>query len=113
MAINVRNPIWVQALSAPGAHAFAMLFAIDSVTRATLATIVPLQLFAVTGSPTLLSIIYFGISVTGLLTNFLIAPLTGMPSPCRALTASRAITTSRRGWDWPTTSSATARPRSR
>jgi hypothetical protein len=80
MATNVRNPIWVQALSAPGAHAFALLFAIDSVTRATLATIVPLQLFAVSGSPALLSVIYFAISVTGLLANFLIAPLTGLIS---------------------------------
>jgi hypothetical protein len=46
MAIHVRHPMWLEALSRPGIGAFTLLFTIESFARATLATVIPLQAYA-------------------------------------------------------------------
>ena len=36
--MHVRHPVWLIAVTRPGSAAFALLFALESVARATLAT---------------------------------------------------------------------------
>ncbi|MEJ1995982.1 MAG: MFS transporter [Limibacillus sp.] len=80
MALNVRHPVWMHSLGAPGARSFALLAALDAMTRAILATVLPLQVLAVMGSPADLSKLYLIVSLLGLIGNFFIVPLTGLIS---------------------------------
>ena len=80
MALNVRHPVWIHSLGAPGARSFALLAALDAMTRAILATVLPLQVLAVMGSPADLSKLYLIVSLLGLIGNFFIVPLTGLIS---------------------------------
>ena len=75
MALNVRHPIWVHALGRPGARAFAVLFALDALTRAILSTILPLQVLDAVGDPASLSAVFLIVSCLGLCANFAILPL--------------------------------------
>jgi ACDE family multidrug resistance protein len=86
LAINVRHPVWIHSLGAPGARAFALLAALDAMTRAILSTVLPLQVLAVMGSPADLSKLYFLVSAVGLVANFFIAPLTGLITRRRTYT---------------------------
>ena len=72
MALNVRHPVWI--------HSLALLAALDAMTRAILATVLPLQVLEVMGSPADLSKLYLAISFLGLVGNFFIVPLTGLIS---------------------------------
>ena len=44
MALNVRHPVWLSA-EQPGANAFALLFLLESFARASLTTVIPLQVY--------------------------------------------------------------------
>ena len=44
-----RRSVFLKRLGAPGAEAFAVLFALESVARALLATVVPLEAFRLLG----------------------------------------------------------------
>lgn len=68
--MNVRHPIWLQAVGAPGATSFALLFALESLTRAIVASVVPLQVLTLIGDPKGVSLVYFVISGLGLALNF-------------------------------------------
>ncbi|MEX2630977.1 MAG: MFS transporter [Tistlia sp.] len=70
MALNVRHPIWLQAAGAPGATSFALLFSLESLTRAIIASVVPLQVLTLVGDPKGMSLVYFVVSGIGLLLNF-------------------------------------------
>ncbi len=70
--MNVRHPVWLQAVGAPGATAFALLFALESTTRALVASVVPLQVLSLIGDPAGVSLVYFLVSGLGLLMNFTI-----------------------------------------
>lgn len=68
--MNVRHPIWLQAVGAPGATSFALLFTLESLTRAIIASVIPLQVLLLVGSPEGVSLVYFVVSGLGLLLNF-------------------------------------------
>lgn len=68
--MHVRHPIGLRRLSAPGAEAFAILFALESMARAILATVIPLDAFALLGGAQKVSILFFAVSVVGLAGNF-------------------------------------------
>jgi len=60
------RPPWIRAVTKPGAMVFALLFALESLARATLWTIVPLQAFELFGSARDVSLLNFVISSASL-----------------------------------------------
>ncbi len=66
----VRHPVWIQRVRKPGAEAFAILFALESLARALLATVIPLQIFALLGDAWSVSLVFFIVSLVGLCGTF-------------------------------------------
>ncbi len=65
-ATHVRHPLWLGAMAAPGATTFALLFAIESLARALLVTVIPLQALAILGDAQQVSFLFFAVSLGGL-----------------------------------------------
>jgi len=70
--MHVRHPVWLQGLGAAGARSFAVLFAMESFTRAIIATVIPLQVLKLVGDPEDVSMLFFSVSLVGLCVNFTI-----------------------------------------
>ena len=68
----VRQPIWIRRVAAPGAEAFAVLYALESFSRAILTSILPLQALALLGEPQSVSLVFFLGSLAGLAGSLLI-----------------------------------------
>jgi len=66
----VRHPVWIQRVRKPGAEAFAILFALESLARALLATVIPLQVFALLGDAWSVSLVFFFVSLVSLCGTF-------------------------------------------
>ena len=66
----VRHPVWIQRVRRPGAEAFAILFALESLARALLATVIPLQIFALLGNAWSVSLVFFFVSLVSLCGTF-------------------------------------------
>lgn len=66
----VRHPVWIQRVRKPGAEAFAILFALESLARALLATVIPLQIFALLGDAWSVSLVFFFVSLVSLCATF-------------------------------------------
>lgn len=60
------RPPWIKAVTTPGAMVFAVLFALESLARATLWTIIPLQAYALLQDTLHVSLLNFGVSITSL-----------------------------------------------
>jgi len=56
----------------PGATAFALMFALESMARASLATVIPLQTYALFGVPRDVSLAFLAVALTGLAGSFAI-----------------------------------------
>ncbi len=56
----------------PGANAFALMFALESMARATLATVIPLQAYALFGVARDVSLAFLAVALTGLAGSFVI-----------------------------------------
>lgn len=61
------RPPWIRAVTTPGAMVFAVMFALESLARATLWTIVPLQAYALLQDELQVSLLNFGVSITSLI----------------------------------------------
>jgi hypothetical protein len=72
--MHVRHPIWLAGVVRPGAAAFALLFTLESVARATLATVIPLQAYAAFQSSRAVSLLFTCVGAAGL-TGSLSIPL--------------------------------------
>jgi MFS family permease len=59
-------PPWIRAVTTPGAMVFAVLFALESLARATLWTIVPLQAYALLADVRDVSLLNTGVSLFGM-----------------------------------------------
>ena len=70
--MHVNHPIWLRAVSQPGALVFAILFTLESVARATLATLIPLQAYALLQDARDVSGLYFAVGAVGLAGSFTI-----------------------------------------
>jgi MFS family permease len=70
--MHVNNPIWLRTVSTPGAPVFAIMFTLESLARATLATVIPLQAYAILKDARDVSALYFGVGVIGLVGSFTI-----------------------------------------
>jgi MFS family permease len=72
MATQVRHPIWLPAAGAPGARTFALLYAIESFARAAIASVIPIQAYAMLASEQAVSMLYTLVAVLGLGVTLLI-----------------------------------------
>lgn len=77
MATQVRHPIWLPALRAPGANTFASLYAIESFARALVASVIPIQAYELLQSEQGVSLLYTAVSVCALLFTLTIPFLIG------------------------------------
>jgi MFS family permease len=70
--MHVNHPIWLRTVSTPGAVVFAIMFTLESLARASLATVIPLQAYALLQDARDVSLLYFGVGATGLIGSFTI-----------------------------------------
>jgi len=68
----VRHPIWLRRVATPGARAFGVLFALESLTRALLTTVIPLEALRIVGSAQTVSVLFFSASLVGLAGGLLV-----------------------------------------
>jgi MFS family permease len=66
----MRQPIWLQRISTPGADAMAILFTFESFSRALLISLVPLEAYRILGDAGAVSLLFFLGSAAGLGANF-------------------------------------------
>jgi predicted MFS family arabinose efflux permease len=66
---------WTRMFIRPGPVVFASLFALDSMARATLATVIPLQAYAVLGSARDISLLFFAVGWAGIMATLFIPVL--------------------------------------
>src|SRR3972149_559697 len=70
--MHVNHPIRLRAARQPGALVFAILFTLESVARPTLATVIPLQAYALRQDARDVSGLYFAVGAVGLAGSFTI-----------------------------------------
>lgn len=75
MSLNVRHPLWLPAAPAPGIWVFSLLFSIETIARASLATVVPLQAYEILRDEQQVSFLYTAVAIATLATSFLIPGL--------------------------------------
>lgn len=78
MATQVRHPIWLPALRAPGAKTFASLYAIESFARALVSSVIPIQAYELLHSEQKVSLLYTAVSVCALIITLAIPMLIGV-----------------------------------
>lgn len=66
MAFNVRHPLWLPAAPAPGIRSFAILYLIETFTRASVATVIPIQAFDLLKNEQTVSFVYTAIGLVAL-----------------------------------------------
>ncbi len=75
MSLNVRHPLWLPAAPATGMWVFSLLFAIETIARASLATVVPLQAYELLADERKLSFLYTAVALVTLAASFVIPSL--------------------------------------
>jgi MFS family permease len=58
--------------AAPGATSFAVMFALEAISRGTLSTVIPLQAFAILREARAVSTLFLAVAATGLVASFII-----------------------------------------
>lgn len=66
MATQVRHPIWLPALKMPGAHTFAILYAVESFARASVSSVIPIQIYDILRDEQAVSLVYTAVAFTGI-----------------------------------------------
>ncbi len=66
MATQVRHPIWLPAVTQPGASTFATLYAVESFARASIASVVPIQAYDILHNEQEVSLLYTLVALIGL-----------------------------------------------
>ena len=61
--MHVNHPIWLRAVSTPGATVFAILFTLESLGRAMLATVIPLQAYDILQNERDVSTLYLAVGM--------------------------------------------------
>jgi MFS family permease len=70
--VQISDSPWLRSVSRPGAIVFALLFVLESLARATLLTVIPLQAYALLGEAREVSLLYVLVGITGLASSFTI-----------------------------------------
>src|SRR5262245_45405063 len=73
--MHARHPLWLEGVARPGAGVFAFLFTLESIARATVATAIPLQAYAVLQSSRGVSLMFTCVGLAGLSGSLLIPHL--------------------------------------
>ena len=73
--MDVRSPVWLRTVAMPGAFVFGSMFALESLSRALLATVVTLQALALLEDARNVSVVFSLVGVTGLIASFSIPAL--------------------------------------
>lgn len=73
--MHVRYPVGLTTVPAPGAGTFALLFAVESIARALLATVISLQALALLGDARDVSLLFTTVGVTGLVASLFLPRL--------------------------------------
>ncbi|HEX7198955.1 MAG TPA: hypothetical protein VF213_05740, partial [Dongiaceae bacterium] len=68
----MEQPVWLRRVTQPGAAVFALMFALESLSRSTLAALIPLQAYAILKEARDVSLTYFCVSITGFCASFVI-----------------------------------------
>ncbi|MFZ5790550.1 MAG: MFS transporter [Pseudomonadota bacterium] len=66
------GPLWLRAVSRPGAVVFAIMFTLESFARALIATLIPLQAYALLQEARDVSLLYTAVGIVGLASSFAI-----------------------------------------
>lgn len=66
MATQVRHPVWLPAVRPPGARTFALLYALESVARASIASVIPIQAYDLLKNEQQVSMLYTLVALLGL-----------------------------------------------
>lgn len=66
------GPLWLRAVSRPGAVVFAIMFTLESFARALIATLIPLQAYALLKEARDVSLLYTVVGIAGLASSFAI-----------------------------------------
>lgn len=66
MATQVRHPIWLPAVHQPGARTFAILYALESFARASIASLIPIQAYDLLHDEQQVSLLYTLVATLGL-----------------------------------------------
>lgn len=66
MTTQVPHPIWLPALQPPGARTFAILYALESFARASIASVIPIQAYDILKNEQHVSMLYTAVAVIGL-----------------------------------------------
>ncbi len=74
----VRHPVWLRSVTRPGAESFALVFAIESLSRSIISSVIPVQLLSVLGETQHVSAMYFGASCVGLLASLFLPLVVGV-----------------------------------
>lgn len=90
MAFHLHAPTWLPAATRPGAWAFALLFAVESMSRASIVSVVPIQAYDLIGDEQRLSVFYFVVGALGMCAT-LSAPLVFQRLPRRYVYTAGAI----------------------
>ncbi len=69
---RIHLPVWLDGASKPRAGTFVILFSLEAWSRATLITLVPLQAHQLFGDAQSVSVLYFSISIAGLIAAMVI-----------------------------------------
>ncbi len=72
MAFHVRHPVWISATPANAAWAFALLFLVESVARASVATVIPIHAYDLFATKENVSWLYTTVSLAALSLSFAI-----------------------------------------
>jgi hypothetical protein len=72
MSMVGEQPVWLRAVTRPGATVFGLMFALESLARAVLATLIPLQAYAILKQARDVSLVYFAVSIVGFTVSFAI-----------------------------------------
>jgi MFS family permease len=69
------GPLWLRAVSRPGAVVFAIMFTLESFSRGLIATLIPLQAYSLLHHARDVSILYTAVGIVGLASSFAIPAL--------------------------------------
>ena len=75
MAFNVRHPVWLGAAPAPSIRAFSILYLAETFARASIATVIPIQVFELIRDEATVSFVYTGIAIAALAFSLVIPAL--------------------------------------
>jgi MFS transporter, ACDE family, multidrug resistance protein len=64
--MDVRRPIWIHRVRAQGAEAFAVLFALESLARALIVSIIPVEALHLLGNAQRVSTMFFSVAIFGI-----------------------------------------------